>query len=694
MPESSKIKTSLDFLVNLVNKWGKIKLQDAAKALDMDEASVEELVKILVEHKIIELHYSIVGDKILKRGEKLKGAVSKEEIKRHVEETLSEEELKKAKEAEKVEKLLGIMKKRISERRKRGFLEPKKIEEVHKKEEEEREQIREELKKRKREEEKQREREEEERRRREEELKKREKEIGKIKEEEERRRREEELRRLKKEEEERRRREEEALMRREEELRRLEEELRRKDEELKKIRDETEEKRRREEEELRRKEEQLRLMEEELKKIKEEAEEKRRGELEELKELKEELKKLKEEEERKRKEGEEEKRKKKEAERKREEELMKKQREIRKKIKLNKPLSYFTFDNFVVGENNKLACAGAKNVAKTPGVYNPLFIYSGVGLGKTHLLNAIGNEVLKRNQNLKVVYVTSEEFENELIDAIENDTIDEFNKEYRSVDYLLIDDIEFISGKDRTQEEFFHIFNVLYQKKRQIVLTSDRPPRKIPDLEDRLESRFEGGLIVDILPPTLETRIAILKKKANEKGVEVPDSVLSMIANLVKYNIRELEGSLNKVIALASVSNEPIDLELANKALDRIIQKKEKEKLVEKEKEKKLEELKLERIKLIRKIAKEDEKLNKLRKELQNSEREAKISQEEIQKLENKQILLSKQLEKLNKKAQEIKEIKQLMKNRLSLETTLRDIEQIPTPREDFKDCTKTFFFK
>jgi chromosomal replication initiator protein len=230
-------------------------------------------------------------------------------------------------------------------------------------------------------------------------------------------------------------------------------------------------------------------------------------------------------------------------------------------------LPHYTFDRFVVGPANQLAYAASRAVADNPATaYNPLFLYGGVGLGKTHLLHAIGNHTYQRG--LKVRYVSSEHFTNDLINAIRTHTTVEFRERYRSLDMLLIDDIQFIAGKESTQEEFFHTFNTLHDSGWQIVITSDRSPRSIPTLENRLRSRFEGGLIADIQPPPLETRIAILRFKAESKPVPVPNEVIDLIAQQMQSNVRELEGALNRVVAHAVLMQLPLTLELAQAALD------------------------------------------------------------------------------------------------------------------------------
>ena len=226
----------------------------------------------------------------------------------------------------------------------------------------------------------------------------------------------------------------------------------------------------------------------------------------------------------------------------------------------------YNFNSFIVGNSNRLASAAAQAVSEKPGhVYNPLFIYGGVGLGKTHLLHAMGNHISQTN--MKVLYVSTEQFTNEFIKAIRERKTEEFRQKYRSVDVLLIDDIHFIIGKEQTQEGFFHTFNDLHNASSQIVITSDRPPKSMPLLEDRLRSRFEWGLIADIQPPDLETRMAILQAKAEENKIAVPQEVLDFIARRVQKSIRELEGSLNRVVAFARLTNADLTLELSSKAL-------------------------------------------------------------------------------------------------------------------------------
>ncbi len=232
----------------------------------------------------------------------------------------------------------------------------------------------------------------------------------------------------------------------------------------------------------------------------------------------------------------------------------------------------YTFDTFVIGNGNRLAHAASVAVAESPAhTYNPLFIYGGVGLGKTHLMHAIGHYVLNQNSSMKVLYVSSEKFTNELINAIKDGRNEEFRSKYRNIDILLIDDIQFICGKERTQEEFFHTFNALYEANKQIIISSDKPPKEITTLEDRLRSRFEWGLIADIQAPDLETRIAILRKKAQLEKLDVPNDVMVFIADKIASNIRELEGALNRIIAYSSLTENEINIELAAEALKDIL---------------------------------------------------------------------------------------------------------------------------
>ena len=232
----------------------------------------------------------------------------------------------------------------------------------------------------------------------------------------------------------------------------------------------------------------------------------------------------------------------------------------------------YTFDTFVVGSCNQFAHAAALAVVDMPSkTYNPLYVYGGVGLGKTHLMHAIGQAIKSRNINLRLTYISSEKFMNELINAIRYDKTITFREKYRTIDILLMDDIQFLAGKERTQEEFFHTFNALYDAQKQIVISSDCPPREIPTLEERLHSRFEWGLIADIQPPDLETKVAILKRKAEIEKIDLPDNVALFIASKIKSNIRELEGSLVRLVAYASLKGLPIGLELAQEVLKNII---------------------------------------------------------------------------------------------------------------------------
>jgi chromosomal replication initiator protein len=232
----------------------------------------------------------------------------------------------------------------------------------------------------------------------------------------------------------------------------------------------------------------------------------------------------------------------------------------------------YTFDTFVIGSGNRFAHAASLAVAEAPAkAYNPLFLYGGVGLGKTHLMHAIGHFVLEHNPRAKVLYISSEKFTNEFINAIRDNRGESFRNKYRNIDVLLIDDIQFLAGKEGTQEEFFHTFNALHEERKQIIISSDRPPKEIPTLEERLRSRFEWGLITDIQPPDLETRVAILRKKAKADNLEVPIEAMAYIANQIDTNIRELEGALIRVVAYSSLINQDITSHLAAEALKDII---------------------------------------------------------------------------------------------------------------------------
>jgi chromosomal replication initiator protein len=238
--------------------------------------------------------------------------------------------------------------------------------------------------------------------------------------------------------------------------------------------------------------------------------------------------------------------------------------------------SKYTFDSFVVGSCNQFAHAASIAVAEAPGkTYNPLYLYGGVGLGKTHLMHACGHAIKQRSPHLRVSYLSSERFMNELINSIRYDRTQGFREQYRSVDVLLIDDIQFMAGKERTQEEFFHTFNTLYEQQKQIVISSDCPPREIPTLEERLHSRFEWGLIADLEPPDLETKVAILKRKAEALGFVIPDDVALFIASRVKNNVRELEGSLIRLVAISSLRGIPVSKDLARDAIRNIASEEE-----------------------------------------------------------------------------------------------------------------------
>jgi chromosomal replication initiator protein len=232
----------------------------------------------------------------------------------------------------------------------------------------------------------------------------------------------------------------------------------------------------------------------------------------------------------------------------------------------------YTFERFVVGNNNQLAAAACHGVAENPGrVYNPLFLYGGVGLGKTHLMHAIGHRIFQLAPNSRMMYVTSEQFTNDLVTSIQEGSTAEFRRRYRQMDLLLVDDVHFLEGKERTQEEFFHTFNTLYDAQKQIVLTSDRPPKEISGLEDRLISRFEWGLVADIKPPDFETRFAILRKKAEDDRLTIDDEILSFIARSCNSSVRELEGAIIKLLAYSSLKNQELSVSLAREALAGIL---------------------------------------------------------------------------------------------------------------------------
>ncbi len=232
----------------------------------------------------------------------------------------------------------------------------------------------------------------------------------------------------------------------------------------------------------------------------------------------------------------------------------------------------YIFESFVVGNSNQFAHAAARAVAESPShSYNPLFLYGGVGLGKTHLLHAVGHHIHRNHPKLKVLYLAAEQFVNELINSIRFDRMEHFRERYRTIDVLMIDDVQFIANKERTQEEFFHTFNTLYTSQKQIILSSDSSPKNIPTLEERLRSRFEWGLIADIQPPDLETKVAILRRKADARGLDLPDEVALFMASLVRSNIRELEGLLTRVAAFISFTGQPLSLELAQETLREIV---------------------------------------------------------------------------------------------------------------------------
>ncbi len=258
------------------------------------------------------------------------------------------------------------------------------------------------------------------------------------------------------------------------------------------------------------------------------------------------------------------------------------EREKRKPARINNLIPKYNFENFVVGASNQFAHAASLAVANQPGEhYNPLFIYGGVGLGKTHLINAIGHRIVDKRPALKVFYLSSESFMNELIGSLRRDKMDEFKSRFRNIDVLILDDVQFIAGKERTQEEFFHTFNSLYESHKQIITTSDKFPKEIPDLEDRLRNRFEWGLIADIQPPDMETRVAILQKKAEAEGVILPHEVAIFLASHIDSNVRELEGSLTRLGAFASLTKTPITIDLAKEVLQNTLKGAHKEVTIE-----------------------------------------------------------------------------------------------------------------
>jgi chromosomal replication initiator protein len=250
--------------------------------------------------------------------------------------------------------------------------------------------------------------------------------------------------------------------------------------------------------------------------------------------------------------------------------------------RLNNLIPRYTFENFVVGASNQFAHAASLAVANQPGEhYNPLFIYGGVGLGKTHLINAIGHRIIDKRPALKVVYLSSESFMNELIASLRRDKMDEFKTRFRNVDALIVDDVQFIAGKERTQEEFFHTFNSLYESHKQIIITSDKFPKEIPELEDRLRNRFESGLLADIQPPDMETRVAILQKKAEVEGVPLPHEVAIFLATHIDSNVRELEGSLTRLGAFSSLTKATITIDLAKEVLQNTLRGNSREVTIE-----------------------------------------------------------------------------------------------------------------
>jgi chromosomal replication initiator protein len=255
---------------------------------------------------------------------------------------------------------------------------------------------------------------------------------------------------------------------------------------------------------------------------------------------------------------------------------------IQPALNRNNLVQKYTFENFVIGASNQFAHAACMAVANQPGEhYNPLFIYGGVGLGKTHLVNAIGHRAAAQKPNLKIAYLSSESFMNELIASLRRDKMDEFKKKFRNVDILIVDDVQFIAGKERTQEEFFHTFNSLYESHKQIVITSDKFPKEIPGLEDRLRNRFEWGLIADIQPPDMETRVAILQKKAEVEGVKLPHDVAIFLASHIDSNVRELEGALTRLGAFSSLTKTLITIEFAKEVLVHNLKNAERELTIE-----------------------------------------------------------------------------------------------------------------
>ena len=258
------------------------------------------------------------------------------------------------------------------------------------------------------------------------------------------------------------------------------------------------------------------------------------------------------------------------------------EQERQKPSRVNNLIPKYNFENFVVGASNQFSHAASLAVANQPGEhYNPLFIYGGVGLGKTHLINAIGHRIVEKRPALKVIYLSSESFMNELIGSLRRDRMDEFKSRFRNIDVLILDDVQFIAGKERTQEEFFHTFNSLYESHKQIIITSDKFPKEIPDLEDRLRNRFEWGLIADIQPPDMETRVAILQKKAEFESVVLPHEVAIFLATHIDSNVRELEGSLTRLGAFASLTKTPVTIDLAKEVLQNTLKGSHREVTIE-----------------------------------------------------------------------------------------------------------------